>query len=330
MNPTDTAAPNSAADEDPATEGVEPIQRRLRALSLPDRDLMVLLAADHRGNLLRMLPDTMSTDQAHVHLRALKVDFASHLAPAATGYLTDPRFGFHECIRARSVEARLPLIAALEETGYVGSNWDRMPQLVDGFDAVTALIAGATAAKLLVYYHPDASNAGQKREVATRVADECLAAGLPLFLEPLVYQPSPDAPLETGSQEFEDAVVQTAEELSDTRPAVMKVQFPSGGHECRERWQAACERLDAACSVPWVLLGAGVSFDVFLDQTTAACSAGASGVLVGRTIWGETVNLAGPDRVDFLRETGRDRLSQVAAAVRSSGSEWSLRQGARR
>lgn len=303
----------------------EAITRRLRTLSLPGQDLMVLLAADHRNNLLRQLPDELSTDEAAAIMTTLKVDFARDLGSASTGYLTDPKFGLFPCIASAEVDPKLPLISALEETGYTGSAWDRMPTLIDGFNPETALKAGATAAKFLIYYHPDADNAEEKRDLCHQVARSCEAAAIPLFLEPLVYPLSEEQPLNPGTEEFEDAVVRTAADLSATRPTVMKVQFPGGGLDSRDRWENGCRRLDEACEVPWVLLGAGVSFEDFIEQTKAACSAGASGVLVGRTIWGETVNQTPEERTAFLQDTGRARLEELTTAVSSTGHSWSAR-----
>ncbi len=303
------------------------IARRLRACSLDDQDVFVLLAADHRQNVLKQLDASLNVEQAAALLSTLKVDFAQHLAGSATGYLTDPIYGFEPCVASPDVPATLPLIVALENTGYVGEGWERMPSLVEDFDAAEALRMGATATKLLVYYHPDAANAAEKEEFVRTVAAESQTAGLPLFLEPLVYSPEPDTTLEKGTMAYEDAVVRTAERLSRTGAAIMKVEFPGGDIDNRQRWQAACERLDAACATPWVLLGAGVTADVFLEQTAVACAAGASGVLVGRTIWGETIHLDSEERARVLRSVGVDRLNQLRQVIAENGHAWSERDG---
>ena len=301
------------------------ITRRLRACSLDDRDVFVLLAADHRQNVLKQFDANLDTEQAAALLSTLKVDFAQHLAGSTTGYLTDPIYGFEPCLASPNVPATLPLIVALENTGYVGEGWERMPSLVEDFNASEALRMGATATKLLVYYHPDAANAADKEEFIRTVAGECQAAGLPLFLEPLVYSPDPDTTLEKGTMVYEDAVVGTADRLSRTGAAIMKVEFPGGDIDNRSRWEAACQRLDAACALPWVLLGAGVTSEVFLEQTAVACAAGASGVLVGRTIWGETIHLDPEERAQTLQSAGVDRLNQLEQVIAAKGHAWSER-----
>jgi len=298
------------------------IRRRLRACSLADQDLFVLVAADHRQNLIKRLDPDLPDDAKSEILRRLKVDLARDVAPAGTGFLTDPIYGFEPCLESAEVDPDLSIIVALEKTGYVGESWDRMPDLVDDFDAVEALRRGATAAKLLVYFHPDGSNADDKVALIREVAAQCRATGLPLFLEPLVYSPVPEVTLEPGTDEFEDAVVGTASVLSQTQPAVLKVQFPGGGIDSRARWSNACARLADACTVPWVLLGAGVSYSDFLEQVEAACKAGASGVLVGRTIWGESLTMGPEERQDFLTTTGVERVKGIEKIVREHGCAW--------
>jgi tagatose 1,6-diphosphate aldolase len=67
-----------------------------------------------------------------------------------------------------------------------------------------------------------------------------------------------------------------------------------------------------------VLLSAGVDFDTYVDQVRVACTAGASGILCGRAVWKESVQLPGPDRVAFLQIVGRSRFSQLAEMVAAS------------
>lgn len=308
---------NTALLEDAA------ISRRLRACSLQDQDVFVLVAADHRQNLIKRLDAQLSDAAKAEILRTLKVDIARDVGPAGTGYLTDPIYGFEPCIASAQVDPNLSIIVALEKTGYLGESWDRMPDLVDGFDAASALRRGATATKLLVYFHPDADNAGDKLALIRQVATQCQDTGLPLFLEPLVYSPDPEVDLEPGTDEFEDAVVGTAAVLSATNPAVLKVQFPGGGVDSQARWADACSRLDDAATVPWVLLGAGVTHEDFLQQVDAACRAGASGVLVGRTIWGEALTMDPDQRRTFLTATAVDRVKAIEQVVRAHARPWS-------
>ena len=74
--------------------------------------------------------------------------------------------------------------------------------------------------------------------------------------------------------------------------------------------------------MPWVLLSGGVDDETFERQVGTACRAGASGVLVGRSVWAEAATLAPDARDAFLASTGRERLARLAALVDDLGAPW--------
>ena len=74
--------------------------------------------------------------------------------------------------------------------------------------------------------------------------------------------------------------------------------------------------------MPWVLLSGGVDDETFERQVAAACRAGASGVLVGRSVWAEAATMAPDARDAFLETTGHARLARLAALVDDLGAPW--------
>ena len=119
-------------------------------------------------------------------------------------------------------------------------------------------------------------------------------------------------------------VVESARTFSRMGIDVLKTPFPLDvKHEPDEAvWRAALAELNAACSVPWALLSAGVDYPTFRRQAELACEAGASGVIVGRAIWAEAVGLQGEAREAFLAETARHRMAELADIVRAAGASW--------
>jgi tagatose 1,6-diphosphate aldolase len=186
---------------------------------------------------------------------------------------------------------------------------------------------GASAAKLLVYYHPDSGELSEEIDTLIRqVAEDCHRHDLPLFVEPIVY--SLDGAIPTRSAEFartRTAVIcETARRLSRLGPDVLKLEFPVdvAYDDDVEVWRRACEAISEACAVPWVLLSAGVEFDTFERQVRIACQGGASGFLGGRAIWKECVGMSHAGRQEFLRTTGMDRLNRLSAIVDEHARPW--------
>jgi tagatose-1,6-bisphosphate aldolase len=110
---------------------------------------------------------------------------------------------------------------------------------------------------------------------------------------------------------------------------ILKAEFPYDPSVVdRGLWQEACAELDEASAVPWVLLSGGVDESTFHAQVEVACSAGASGVLAGRSVWAEAATLTGGAREAFLETTARERLRRLVDLVDALGRPWHARPGA--
>jgi tagatose-1,6-bisphosphate aldolase len=171
---------------------------------------------------------------------------------------------------------------------------------------------GASAIKLLVYYHPDSSTAAEVESFTSQVAEDCAKYDLALMLEPLSY--SLDETRKLSSQEKKYVVVETARRLAPLNIDILKAEFPLDVSETDEfKWMEACKEISAAITVPWILLSAAVDYESFLRQVTVACNAGASGIAVGRAVWKEAAAMNAKERITFLQTTGRHRISRLTS-----------------
>jgi len=272
------------------------------------RGTITALALDHRQNLRKANPAFIKDEE----LSRFKLEVTAALAERATAVLLDPEVSAAQAIAQHVIPNDVGLVVAVESTGYTGQATARQAQLIPGWSIEKAKRMGASAVKLLVYYHPDSSTAREIEDFISMVGEDCKRQDLLLMLEPLSY--SLDETKKLASDEKRYVVVETAKKLTPLHVDLLKAEFPLDVNEADEsRWTLACKEVSAASSTPWILLSAAVDYEAFMRQVTIACNAGASGIAVGRAVWKEAVNLRGEDRLRFLRTTAQDRITRLTS-----------------
>jgi tagatose 1,6-diphosphate aldolase len=301
-------------------------RRGLDACASP-RGTFAVLALDHRQNLRKELHPDAPEGTTYDEMVAFKRTVIRSLSPYATGTLLDPEIGAAQCIADGSLPGRAGLLVAIEATGYAGDAKARISRLLSGWSVAKAKRMGASAAKLLVYYHPDAANAAEQERFVADIAAQCRAEDFALFVEPLGFDPATGGKL-TGEARRR-CVIETARRMTALGGDVLKAEFPYDvAVTDTAAWADACAELDAASRVPWVLLSGGVDDATFERQVEAACAAGASGVLVGRSVWAASAAMAPADRAEWLGSEGRRRLERLVRLVDGAGTPWHARPNA--
>ncbi len=323
--------------------------QRLRSLT-DELGRFKMLAIDQRDSLRRAIGRAIGKDSRevpHEALATVKAVITRALAPYATAVLTDPVYGYPHSIQY--LPPRVGLLLAYEETGYEKagpSGLERKTTLLQGWSVEKAQRAGADAVKLLVYYHPDASQEvlAHQQGLVRQVGEECDRHGMPFLLELVSYALDPTG---TDTADFArmkpELVVRSAAEFSkpEFKVDILKLEFPAdlkwtkefcrGAFDGKEREPVYtlaevrdfCEQLDDAAGLPWVILSAGVDISEFLVQVDLATEAGASGFLCGRAIWKDSVNLY-PDTSameDWLEDEGYYNFIRADAAA-ERGVPW--------
>ena len=293
--------------------------RRLQQCATPD-GRFVMLALDHRNNLRRSLNPADPDSITYAEMVDFKRQVLAALASSTTAVLLDPEFGAAQAIAAGVLPGQVGLLVAVEATGYTDEPTARRSQILPGWSVEKIARMGASAVKLLVYYHPEAANANEQEALVREVADACRAYDIPLFLEPLSFSVDPGA-RKLPSADRRAVVVETARRLTPLGVDVLKAEFPLEIKEepDEETWANACRELSAASVVPWVLLSAGVSFEEFEQQTRVACQNGASGVLAGRAVWKEAASLGPVEQQLFLHTTAAERLQRLTRVITAYG-----------
>jgi tagatose-1,6-bisphosphate aldolase len=272
------------------------------------RGTFTALALDHRQNLRKANPAFVKDEE----LSRFKLEVTSALASQATAVLLDPEVSAAQAIAENAIPNHVGLIVAVESTGYTGEATARHAQIIPGWSVEKAKRMGASAVKLLVYYHPDSNSASEIEDFTSRIADDCKKHDLVLMLEPLSY--SLDENNRLSSDEKRYVVVETAKRLTPLGVDILKAEFPLALTEMDETvWMSACREISSASLVPWILLSAAVDYDTFVHQVVVACTAGASGIAVGRAVWQEAVAMTGLERSEFLRSVAGKRISRLTS-----------------
>jgi len=278
-----------------------------------------VLAIDHRGPLRRTLSKESPAGNTYEALTALKKDIVRHLAPAATAVLLDPETSAGQCVADGSLPANTGLIVALD-TGSTGDPLNLSTSLVENWSIEKTVRMGASGVKMLLYYHPDAPEAGERQRLVAKVAADCTQYDIPFFLEPLsIACDGSHGPL--PPEQKRKVVIETARRLVPLGVDILKAEFPVDVSVQPDEniWRDVCEELTDASAVPWVLLSAGVSYDIFLKQVRIACEAGASGVVAGRAVWKEAVTLNSLVRNEYLAGIGYERMRRLRSLCEALG-----------
>ncbi len=295
---------------------------RLQKCATPDGKF-VMFALDHRNNLRNALnpeaPESVTFDQ----MAAFKQLLISELSPVSSGVLLDPQYGVAPAISHGAIAPSSGLLVAVEKTGYTGDPAARESQILPGWSVEKISRLGADGVKLLIYYHPEAPNAPQQEALVEQVGVECQKFDIPFFLEPLSFSLDPTVK-KLASTEKRQVVIETARRLTPFGVDVLKAEFPINIADEPDEitWAEACSELSEICPVPWVILSAGVNFDEFERQTRVACQAGASGVLAGRAVWKEAVELSGQERQTFLQTIATQRMQRLHKVIVEHGRSW--------
>ncbi len=287
------------------------------------RGALAVLALDHRSNLRQLLRPENPPSVSSQEIVAFKRSIVRSLAPAASAVLLDPQFSAAQCIAAGDLPGQTGLVIAVESSGYSGDTTARSSRVLPGWSVAKTKSLGASAVKLLVYYHPDSPTAHEIEELVSAVSTDCADQDIPLFLETLSYSLDPNHK-KLSPAERRTVVIETARRLTPLGGDVLKAEFPLDvqAEPGEQVWLEACAELSQASRIPWVLLSASVDYETFLRQVTAACKAGASGVAVGRAVWREATEVAPEERQAFLDTVARERMRRITSLVDALARPW--------
>lgn len=281
--------------------------------------LMMVVAADQRGGMRKVLADTPEAEAAidEATLGVVKADIVRHLANKATCVLLDAVCAVPAVVDDGVLSRDTALLVGLDASGWdTDAGGYRISRLVPGITARRTRELGGTGAKLMVYLRPDRPEANT---VNMQIIRDCVAdfaaEDLLLVVEILTYRLD-DEDKSAYADAFPDLIVECARMALEAGSKVLKLPYPGTADACR--------RITELCAgVPWAVLSAGVDHETFIGQVETAMANGASGVIAGRSLWKDCISLDAETCASRLENIASKRLREIetvldAHAVRPS------------
>jgi tagatose 1,6-diphosphate aldolase len=293
-----------------------------------ERALFTMVALDHQESFRKGINSTVPDSVPYRQVVDIKLDIIAALFPHSSALLTDLRYGVAQGIAAGVLPGRTGLLVTLEQSpGHgPGETIARKTTLVRGWNVAKIRRMGASAVKLLVYYHPQSKTAGLQENLVSQVAADCKEHDIPLVLEVLTHPIEPSQAKE--SAEFAATrhwvVIESARQLCHLGADLYKAEFPADMKYESDvaKMLGWCQELTAAADIPWVVLSAAVSHEMFCRQVEISCKGGASGFLAGRSIWKEALSLQGDTRKQFLAGEATRRLNELNIITDQHARPW--------
>ena len=201
----------------------------------------------------------------------------------------------------------------------------RVSRVLPGWSVEQAKRMGASAAKLLVYYHHEASNVADQERFVAEVAGACRAADLPLFVEPLGFDPGSGGKLDrrgAASQRDRDGTPPHGDRRGRAEGRVPVRRVGHGSRRVGGRVHGAGRRQPPArgccCRAEWTTRRSSARSPRRATPARRGCSSAAP---CGRRPrpWPRTIATA------WLASEGRRRLERLVRLVDERGTPWHAR-----
>src|SRR5258708_6053221 len=297
--------------------------RSFQRVTSPD-GYFLICALDHLSDFQELLDSDLSR-VTYQQTGEVKNQLIRTLADQCSAFLLDARFGLAQAIASRALPGSVGLMASIEDEDYRPPTATRKTRFRENWSTKQMKMLGADVCKLLWFFRPDSSVADHQRDVVKGLVEECTSLSLPLVVEPIWYPLEGEDPTSTAWRERRvQGIIESAREAYELGTDMLNVEFPGYVDSDAGKAKAleACQQLDAAVTVPWVILSAGVNYDSFKAQVVIACDACASGFLAGRSIWRDAASVSDPELKSKAGFDAVNRLAELSNITRACGQPF--------
>jgi tagatose 1,6-diphosphate aldolase len=272
---------------------------------------VAVVALDHREDTLGKSFNNAGLDSGWAAMARFKVEVTRQFSPVAGGVLLDAVAGAQQAVAEGALADGCSLFVTAEDLGFDLDDSGKRTKKYDSISADLIRQLGGKAMKLLVYARLDRPVAlGRQLDLSRELVADCHRLGIPLLLEAQTYQLAEETESDYGLARIHQHH-EIAQALASTGADILKLEYP--WQTDRELAAARCTQLASSLDVPWAIFSGGVTFEEFASQLRIAMANGCWGFVAGRALWQEAASLDGPDRLDWLANTGRKRLDELIA-----------------
>jgi tagatose 1,6-diphosphate aldolase len=303
--------------------------RGLQRISNPNGTL-TMVATDQNSSMMSMMKKATGKEPTYGEVADAKVMLSKSLSPFCSGLLVDGYYGYWSTVAAHVVPASTGLLIRVEKSGAT-KNAVGAPcgEVEPGWSVAKIKHAGADAVKLLAQFEPGEFDSAERNfQFTLEIYNECIKHDILFLLEPVHFAyngEKDDSPSKLARKA--NTVIESAKYLSRYCD-VYKSEFPGTfGVESDSVLVDNLKKLNDACVKPWVLLSAGVDYDLYKKQVEMAMKAGASGILGGRAFWKEFFTYTTPAERQKFADTECARRVKESDAIVRTGTPWFAKYG---
>ncbi len=304
--------------------------RGLQRISNPGGTL-TMVATDQNSSMISMMKKANGgTEPTYEQIADAKVVLSRALAPHCSGLLVDGYYGYWSTVAAQAVPGATGILIRVEKSG-AAKNKAGAPcgEVEPGWGVHKIKRCGADAVKLLAQFEPDEFDSAERNfDFVRKIYEQCIGHDILFLLEPLHFAYNgDDAKSDAVLKRKPRTVIESAKILSRYCD-IYKTEFPGTyGYESDSVQMDNLNRLNDACTKPWVLLSAGVKYPEYKKQVEMAMKAGCSGILGGRAFWTEFFTFDTQDKQKHFAETEcAGRVKELDSIVRQ-GTPWFAKYG---
>ncbi len=219
-----------------------------------------------------------------------------------SGFILDPIFSLNAFLSQN--EKQIGLGLSLDEP-QAERDPLALPKLINDW-GVEQIRNNYAVAYLTMYYHPDEDAALKKKQFLAEIYDYCHYEGIELVLKLVIYTPG-DRRFEWDS--FRKDQLQALEELRNLAHMFV-LQYPND--------PLACATLTTQLDVPWLVSDSNLEYEVFKEHLRDSLENGASGFMVGESLFKEIEGMRKKDHspdldaiLKFIKTRVRDRAIEL-------------------